>query len=460
MTRVLVTDDERVIRELICEILERAGYTATSAETAEQALDLLADGDFALVVSDILMPGLSGLELLDEVRVRRPSLPVVLVTGAGTYENLSEAVARGADGLVIKPFSHADLEKAVARALERSRRAEADVRRYVLAPALAAALGNAIEARDMALYGHCERLGDLAVAIAERLALPPAEIDQIRLGASLHDVGKVGVPDRLLLKDGCLAPEEVAAVRRHPEIGERLLAPLESLHDVAAIVRHHHERWDGQGYPDRLAREAIPRSARIVAVADAVEAMSAPRPYREPLAASAIVCELRQGSGSQWDPEVVDVVLSMIEDAELVVTSDGLRIDVPSRRSANAPRSVLLVDDDPDQALLATESIEAVSEAVRVVHAPDMRSATDLCRGSRWALAVVDHNLPDGSGLDLLRTIKAASPALPVVMLTGEGSEAVAVEAFRRGASEYVVKTTGYLDELAERVRPFLEDAA
>jgi cyclic di-GMP phosphodiesterase len=460
VTRVLVIDDEDVIRGLMREILERAGYETIGAETAEQALSLLDEQEVALVVSDIVMPGLTGLELLDEVRARRPSLPVILVTGAGTYENLSEAVTRGANGLVIKPFSHADLQNAVAGALERVRRTEHDLRERLLAPTLAATLANAIEARDAELHGHCERLGELAARIAQRLGLSPPQVDRIRLGAVLHDVGKIAIPDRVLLKNGPFSDEERELMRLHPEIGERLLEPIEFLADVRGIVRHHHERWDGGGYPDGLAGEDIPLPARIVTLADAIEAMSAPRAYRAPLGPAELVRELREGSGSQWDPTLVDVALELIKSGELSFTSEGLRLLDGSPLSRTRPQqSILLVDDDPDHALLAAESLESGSENIRVVHARDVASAKELCRSSRWALAVIDYNLPDGNGLDLLQAIKERTPSLPVVMLTGEGSEAVAIEAFRHGAADYVVKSHGYLGELSERVRPFLEAA-
>jgi putative two-component system response regulator len=245
MNRVLVIDDEAVIRDLMLEILERAGYKVIGAATADRALGLLED--VTVVVSDIVMPGLSGLDLLDEVRKRRPSMPVVLVTGAGTYENLSDAVARGADGFVMKPFSHADLQRAVSAAIERARRAEQDLRERLLAPTLAAALGNAIEARDSGMEGHCERLSALAIRLGESAGLSREDLEQIRLGAVLHDIGKIGIPDSVLLKAGPLAPDELAFMRTHTLIGDRLLAPLELLAGVRPIVRHHHERWDGAG---------------------------------------------------------------------------------------------------------------------------------------------------------------------------------------------------------------------
>jgi putative two-component system response regulator len=461
VTRILVIDDETVIRRLMCEILERAGYETVDAETAHDALGLLDDDGISLVVSDIVMPGLTGLELLEQVRARRPSLPVILVTGAGTYENLSQAVTRGADGLVIKPFSHSDLQNAVAAALERARRSERDVRERLLAPTIAAALANAIEARDGELQGHCERLAALAVRIAAELGLSPTAVEHVRLGAVLHDVGKIGVPDHVLRKPGPLTDEERTLMRIHPLIGDRMLAPLDFLPDVRSVVRHHHERWDGGGYPDGLAREAIPQVARIVAVADAVEAMSAPRPYRAPLGREAILDELAAGRGSQWDPAPVDVVLRMIEHGELRFAGDGLRLT----RAGTTPapcrdRSVLLVEHDEVAGRLAVESIEGAIDDVRVVHARDIRSATELCRSSRWALALVDDTLPDGDGLEFLRAVKERTPTLPVLMLTSEGAEATAIEAFRRGASDYVVKSQGYAAEVGERVRALLADGA
>ena len=216
MSRVLVIDDEDVIRMLVVEILEAAGHTVTGAESAERALALLDQQDFDLVVSDVVMPGLSGLELLQLVRERRASLPVVLVTGAGTYDTLSQALTRGAAGLVTKPFAHSDLQSAVDDALERAARSRDELRERLRAPTLASALANAIEARDSYLHGHCERLAALAVRVSELLDLSQEEVEAVRLGAILHDVGKIGIPDRVLLKPGELDEEERRIVETHP----------------------------------------------------------------------------------------------------------------------------------------------------------------------------------------------------------------------------------------------------
>ena len=326
MSRILAIDDEAVVRMLVVEILESVGHDVVSAESAEHALDLLDQDEFDLVVSDVVMPGLSGLELLEAARSRRASMPVLLVTGAGTYETLSEALTRGAAGLVTKPFAHAELQTAVSDALERASRSRDELRERVLAPTLASALANAIEARDSYLHGHCERLASLAVRIAEDLGVPAEEIETVRLGAILHDVGKIGIPDRVLLKPGPLDDEERRIIETHTEIGDKLLEPLDLLAGARPIVRHHHERWDGAGYPDGLAGNDIPAGARIVAVADSVEAMTSRQLYRKPLEPGEIILELQKHRGGQWDPAVVDIVLRLIASGELELSQGGLRL--------------------------------------------------------------------------------------------------------------------------------------
>jgi putative two-component system response regulator len=460
MSRILVIDDEALIRDLIVEILESGGYEVVGVGEFEEALELLDATEFDGVVSDIVMPGCSGLDLLDSILRRRPSMPVVLVTGAGTYENLSQALARGAAGLVTKPFTHAGLQAAVADALTRAERSERELRERLLTPTLASALANAIEMRDPYLHGHCERLAALAVRLATRLGLSNGEIEAVRLGAILHDIGKIGIPDAILLKEGPLDEVERATISTHPILGDELLAPIDLLGSSRPIVRHHHERWDGNGYPDRLAGTAIPLGARIVSVADSIEVMASRSLYREPRTQEEIVVELRAGSSLQWDAQVVGLAIELFESGELAVRDQVVALlELEERPSADRRIPVLLVEEDAETALLARAAIEAAVAGATVAHVGDIASAADLCRQSTWSLAVVDDRLPDGSGLDLLELMHAVDPQLPILMMTGTGSDNIAVEAFRRGATDYVVKANGYLDRLSERVRQLTRPA-
>jgi putative two-component system response regulator len=335
MARVLVIDDEQVVRDLIVDILTVAGHEPRAVSTPDEALAAIGASGLDLVISDIFMRGLSGLQLLEEVRRRHPSMPVVLVTGHGTHAIVSEALAGGADGLVMKPFSQTELLRTVATALRRTARREAEVRDRLLPFAVAGVLSNAIEARDLSLEGHTERLADLAARIGLECGVDHNGLALLRLGAILHDVGKIGVPDRILTKAGALTLEERALMRTHPLVGDRLLEPIDALTEVRPVVRHHHERWDGNGYPDGLVGAEIPLAARIIAVADSVEAMSGRRSYRAPLGRDEILAELRAGRGAQWDPELVDALVRLIERGVVTFASDGLQIDsVPEHTAA------------------------------------------------------------------------------------------------------------------------------
>lgn len=323
----LVVDDERSVRELIGRILRRSGYRPVIAASSTEAIEQVEHEDFAVVLTDINMPGsISGLELIDELHARRPSLPIILVTGSPEETNLREALNRGAAGFITKPFKAAELRAKVAAVHGRMRLVEDEVRERLLAPTVASVLANAIEARDDGMEGHTERLASLALELGRRHGLTEAELEALSLGAILHDVGKIGIADSILKKPGPLTSEERLEMQAHPEIGCRMLAPLAALEPIRHVVRHHHERWDGNGYPDGLARDEIPLLARIVSVADSVEAMSGDRPYRRPLDEAAVVEELRRGRGAQWDPDLVDSALDLIAAGRLRFTDRGMTL--------------------------------------------------------------------------------------------------------------------------------------
>jgi putative two-component system response regulator len=323
----LVVDDERAVRELIASILDGSGYDAVIAASGHEAIRRVEERDFSMVLTDINMPGsISGLELIEELHARRPSLPIILVTGSAEEENLREALDRGAAGFITKPFKAAQLREKVAAVHARARRAEGEVRERVLAPTVATVLANAIEVHDATMEGHTERLAALALELGRLCGVSATDLEALGLGAVLHDIGKIGISDAILMKPGRLSEEERAAMQAHPAIGDRMLEPVELLDPVRPIVRHHHERWDGAGYPDRLAGDTIPLLARIVAVADSIEAMSGDRPYRPPLGQDEVVGELEAGRGKQWDPELVDAALELIATGRLRFGADGMTL--------------------------------------------------------------------------------------------------------------------------------------
>ncbi|MGH3132638.1 MAG: HD-GYP domain-containing protein, partial [Gaiellaceae bacterium] len=236
------------------------------------------------------------------------------------------ALDRGAAGFIAKPFKAAELHQKVGRAIDRLVLTEVELRERLLAPTVASVLANAIEVRDSSMEGHTERLAALALEIGRRERLSDPDLEALELGAVLHDVGKIGISDSILMKPGPLTAEERAAVERHPEIGDQMLAPLALLEPVRPIVRHHHERWDGSGYPDGLAGKDIPLLARIVAVADSIEAMSSSRPYRSPLGEGDVVRELEHGRGRQWDPRLVDIAVELVASGQLRFGPSGMSL--------------------------------------------------------------------------------------------------------------------------------------
>ena len=324
---MLVVDDERPVRDLTAGILTAAGHRVLTAASAAEAIAVVEREPVEVVLTDVNMPGsISGLELIDELHRRRPSLPIIPVTGATEGENLQEALDRGAAGFIRKPFKAAELREKVDGALSRLLLVEGELRERLIAPTVASVLANAIEVRDPDMEGHTERLAGLALELGRAIGLAERELERLELGAVLHDVGKIGIPDRILMKPGPLTQEERAVMETHAEIGDRMLASLEPLAAVRPIVRHHHERWDGQGYPDRLEAEQIPLLARIVSIADSVEAMSGERPYRPPKTGDEVVHELEQGRGAQWDPRLVSLVLQLITEGRLRFGRGGLTL--------------------------------------------------------------------------------------------------------------------------------------
>jgi cyclic di-GMP phosphodiesterase len=332
-TRILIVDDDASVRDVISVLLQEEGYDCRTASSAEAALDIAAAEAPPLVISDMKMPGRDGIWLLEAFRERYSETAVIMLTGYGDTEAAVDCLRRGAVDYLLKPPKLTDLIRAIERALAK-RRIELARKRYQkklerkvrdrtgeLRSALRniqhtyqttlLALVRALDAREHETSDHSQRVVKYTEAIAERLSLRGPELEEIGRGALLHDIGKIGVPDAVLLKPAKLTPDEWKEMRRHPDIGYDMIRSIEFLNTPAAIVLSHQERFDGRGYPRGLRGEEIHVGARIFAVADTLDAMTSDRPYRKGTTFENAVDEIQRCAGSQFDPEVVRAFMDL-----------------------------------------------------------------------------------------------------------------------------------------------------
>jgi len=315
--RVLCVDDEPVILQILRRLLEVQGFDPVTCSNPLTALSEFSEGMFDVVITDIHMPQMDGLALMRSLRSKQPDLPVVVVTGQGTVDTAIQALREGATGMLVKPFTGEELLSEVRRALSTAQMHYEALQYRYMSPVLdsiALTLSTAIEARNLETGEHCRQLGILSERMALVLGLDERQQMTVRIGGYLHDIGKIGIADAVLLKPGRLTESEMAEMRRHSEIGAAILQVSDAMSDIADIVRHHHERWDGRGYPDALVGATIPLGARIIAVADAFSAMVSDRIYRPKLPMERAWAELRAHSGSQFDAELVEVFAQVVDE--------------------------------------------------------------------------------------------------------------------------------------------------
>lgn len=310
---VCVIEDEPSVQRFLAGIFIAEGYRVVGVPDGRHALRVIAEHQPDLVVLDLAMPG-ADLEICRHLRAdpRSITLPIIIVTARGAVADIVAGLDAGADDFVTKPFQPSELLARMRTAI----RMRGVVLRMDEAKAIVAALANAVEAKDATLDGHCRRMAHHAARLAGKVGLVGPDLDGVAYGALLHDVGKIAIPEPLLHKMGPLTAVDRAVLARHPEIGERICGPLRSARTFTPIIRHHHERWDGGGYPDGLRHEAIPLGARIVAVADAYDAIHQGRPYRPARSMDEAFDELRRHSGRQFDPMLVPIFIDEVGQVE------------------------------------------------------------------------------------------------------------------------------------------------
>jgi len=308
---VMIIEDEPTQRLLLSRVLEREGYRTLGLGDGETGMRAIVEHAPQLVLLDLSLPRMDGFEICRQLRADplTATLPVIVITAHTALDDMVAALDAGADDFLAKPVQQIELLARIRSAM-RLRRSITSLER---ATQIVAALANAVEAKDLGLVNHCRWLAHHAGRVGAQVGLRGEELEAVAYGALLHDVGKIGVSEHLLRKEGPLSPEEWTVMRRHPEIGEKICRPLRASRAFAPIIRHHHERYNGTGYPDGLKGEAIPLGARIVGIADAYEAMVHGRPYQPAQPHERVADELRRLRGSQFDPGLVPVFLDELE---------------------------------------------------------------------------------------------------------------------------------------------------
>jgi putative nucleotidyltransferase with HDIG domain len=332
-TKILIVDDDGSVRDVIAVLLGEEGYACSTVSSAEAALDAARQTEFPLVISDVRMPGRDGFWLLERMRDSHPDTAVVMLTAYGDTEAAVECLRNGAADYLLKPPKVTELIRAIERALGRRRlelarqkyRRSLENRVREKTAELSRALRDleatysqtlwslvaALDAREHETGDHSQRVVRYSLAVARRLSLPERELPDLGRGALLHDIGKIGVPDAILLKPGKLDEAEWAEMKRHPRIGYEILRSIDFLERSAEVVLSHQERWDGGGYPRGLRGEEIPIAARIFAIADTYDAMTSDRPYRRALSAEAARDEIARCAGTQFDRRCAEAFLAM-----------------------------------------------------------------------------------------------------------------------------------------------------
>src|SRR6185503_13645924 len=326
LPHILIVDDEPEITAILADLFY-GKYDCTTAGSAEEALGRLAGTNYELVVSDITMPGMSGLDMIPHVKRNSPNSVVVMISGMQTVESAIEALRLGAFDYVMKPFDLRQVEAVVTRALEHrdlivakqryedhleelvvQRTAELDQTLNSLENAYRStlkALTAALETRDQETHGHSERVVSYSLRLGKEYGLDKSHMKALEFGSLLHDIGKIGVPDLILRKPAKLTEEEWVLMREHPAHGQQILRGIAFLEGAARVVAQHHEKWDGTGYPIGLSGEEIDVCARIFSVADAFDAMTRDRVYRKGKPYESAAVEVDEWAGRQFDPEVV-----------------------------------------------------------------------------------------------------------------------------------------------------------
>ncbi|MEY2423259.1 MAG: cyclic di-GMP phosphodiesterase [Acidimicrobiaceae bacterium] len=476
IVRVLLVDDDDAFRTSLARTLMAHGYECLeAASSAEARVVLSAEQNVVAVLCDIKMPGESGMELLRELTADAPDLAIVMMTGVDDPDVAEVAFEFGAFGYLIKPFDTNELLICLGSALKR-RELESAQRGHVRTleqtiartrvlggviqglergsgasletdEAISERLSRAVSLRDEETGRHIERMSRYAVALANAVGFTGMSLNDLRLATALHDVGKIGVPDGILLKPGSLSSDEYTAMQRHAQIGYQLLAGSTSdlLRTAAEIALDHHEWWDGGGYPRGLQGDEIPEVARIAAITDVFDALTSNRVYRPGVSFEHAIATMQELRGRQFEPRLLDAFFESMGEIRAIRSAYPDQEDVPSRIR------ILVVDDHEIFAHSLVRLLGSRPELKVVGTAGTVSEAIAAALGYAPDVILMDFELPDGDGPQATEQIKALMPSVKVIMLTARTDDTALIRAIAAGCSGFVKKEDA-VDELLDAI--------
>jgi putative two-component system response regulator len=338
---VLIVEDNIQYGQMLAEALSNYKYSTRLEFSATGGLDIIRREKVDIVLTDIEMPGISGIDLAQHIMEMYLDIPVVLLAGVNDLSVVKYALEIGVSDYIIKPVQIEELPVVIERNLHRKALENQHLQENkaeILFKALKA-LMRALDAKDPYTYGHSQRVVKLAMMMADELNLDTERRYSLQLAAALHDIGKIGMPDKILNKAEGLADYEVNKAKDHPIIGSQILGEIEELSEVASIVRHHHERFDGTGYPDGLRGQAIPFFSRILSIIDAYEALVSDRVYRKGMKSQKAFEVIKNNSGKQFDPHLVDIFINAMQKPNNFTNIENTKIDLNDLNSPNAKKA-------------------------------------------------------------------------------------------------------------------------
>lgn len=319
---ILVADDQVANRELLEELLTTQGFKVISVSDGNEALDQLSKVPIDLVLLDVMMPQLNGFEVCEKIKANPETylIPVILVTSLSDKQDRIEGIRVGADDFLSRPVDRTELLARVCSLLKLKYRTDELER----AEAVLFSLARSIEGKDPYTHGHCERLAEYSASLGQHLGLTEEQVTALRRAGVVHDIGKIAIPDAIILKPSSLTPDEWKVMREHPVIGERICAPLKSFRLVLPIIRHHHEKFDGSGYPDGLRGENTPITARVMQIVDVYDALTTVRPYKPAFSITDALQTMKQEvARGWWDPKIFDEFEQLVRNGTANFLSRG-----------------------------------------------------------------------------------------------------------------------------------------